>query len=96
MWRRLACSFCGRDSSHVSKLVAGPRVYICDRCAYETVRIMETSVDPPDAPKPSFARRVAALVRRTLPRVSLSQLSARVVLPSRLNRFRADMSSHSY
>ena len=40
--RKLACSFCGRDNSDVAKLVAGPRVFICDRCAYETVRIMET------------------------------------------------------
>lgn len=26
------CSFCGRDSREVEKMVAGPAVYICDRC----------------------------------------------------------------
>jgi ATP-dependent protease Clp ATPase subunit len=42
-FRKLRCSFCHRPDSQVAKLVAGPRVYICDRCAYETIRIMETT-----------------------------------------------------
>lgn len=29
----LICSFCGADSEQVNKLVAGPNLYICDRCA---------------------------------------------------------------
>ena len=28
----LACSFCGKPSTEVRKLVAGPGVYICDVC----------------------------------------------------------------
>jgi hypothetical protein len=28
----LACSFCGKDEADVEKLVAGPKVYICDEC----------------------------------------------------------------
>lgn len=43
LFRTLRCSFCRRRDSQVSKLVAGPRVYICDRCAYEVIRIMETA-----------------------------------------------------
>lgn len=27
-----ACSFCGRDQGEVNNLIAGPNVYICDRC----------------------------------------------------------------
>ena len=42
LFRTLRCSFCRRYDSQVKKLVAGPRVYICDRCAYEVIRIMET------------------------------------------------------
>jgi ATP-dependent protease Clp ATPase subunit len=43
----MKCSFCGRRDSEVEKLVAGPkklcgRVYICDRCATQAVRIMES------------------------------------------------------
>lgn len=29
---RLVCSFCGLDQTEVAKLIAGPSVYICDRC----------------------------------------------------------------
>ena len=44
---RLACSFCGRSAAQVEKLVAGRRAYIRDRCAEQTMRIMEASGDPP-------------------------------------------------
>ena len=60
MWfRKRRCSFCRRDESKVDKLVAGPWVYICDRCAYETIRIMETA--PPA--NPSAARRSSIRAR---------------------------------
>jgi hypothetical protein len=33
MWTRaLACSFCGSTAAQVSRLIAGPRVFICDGC----------------------------------------------------------------
>jgi ATP-dependent protease Clp ATPase subunit len=47
---RLACSFCGRTAEEVSKLVAGPKVYICDRCVAEAKRIMNDSDDPTTRP----------------------------------------------
>jgi ATP-dependent Clp protease ATP-binding subunit ClpX len=42
-FRKLRCSFCRRTEAEVKKLVAGPRVYICDTCAHEAVRIMDAS-----------------------------------------------------
>ena len=58
-FRRLRCSFCGRDDKDVNKLVAGPRVFICDRCAYETVRIMETTpVDPSTTGRRTLWQRI--------------------------------------
>jgi ATP-dependent Clp protease ATP-binding subunit ClpX len=45
-FRRLRCSFCGKDESKVAKLVAGPRVYICDVCAREALRIMDAAPAP--------------------------------------------------
>ena len=44
MFRRklLYCCFCGRDESTVSKLVAGPKVYICDQCVALAARLMES------------------------------------------------------
>lgn len=43
MFRRtkLRCSFCGKDESQVAKLVAGPKVYICDACVRAARQIMD-------------------------------------------------------
>jgi ATP-dependent protease Clp ATPase subunit len=74
--RTMACSFCGRPDSEVAKLVAGPirlfrRVYICDRCARQTIEIMQThSGDQPRVETPSLVRRFVSLIRR-LPHHSL-------------------------
>jgi ATP-dependent protease Clp ATPase subunit len=38
--KRLACSFCGKSAAEVAKLVAGPKVYICDECVAAASRIM--------------------------------------------------------
>ena len=68
--RRLACSFCGRGEAEVSKLVAGPRVYICDRCAEAAIQIMNTGGDA--APRPpgalSWFRRALRTVGQTVRR----------------------------
>ena len=37
---RLRCSFCGKKETEVQKLVAGPRVYICDGCVAVANRLM--------------------------------------------------------
>jgi len=37
----LRCSFCGRSSSQVNSLIAGPDVYICDICVHNSVRILQ-------------------------------------------------------
>jgi hypothetical protein len=47
-WRRrgrrlrgplLACSFCGRTRKEAGKLIAGPGVYICERCVAQATRL---------------------------------------------------------
>lgn len=38
--RRLRCSFCRKNHTEVSKLVAGPRVFICDQCVAIASRLM--------------------------------------------------------
>ena len=62
--RSIGCSFCGRNDSEVAKLAAGPRrmfgrVYICDRCAAQTIRIMEAQSgdEQSSEKKPSLLRR---------------------------------------
>jgi ATP-dependent Clp protease ATP-binding subunit ClpX len=39
--KRLACSFCGKSEDDVAKLVAGPKVFICDQCVRVATRLME-------------------------------------------------------
>ena len=36
----LRCSFCGKSQKQVTKLVAGPGVYICDQCVDLCVQII--------------------------------------------------------
>ena len=59
---KLACSFCGKSAAEVSKLVAGPKVFICDTCVETARRIMNDSASGiPGAPSrgPSAWRRIA-------------------------------------
>jgi late competence protein required for DNA uptake (superfamily II DNA/RNA helicase) len=49
--KRLACSFCGKNATEVAKLVAGPKVYICDACVAIASRIIaESGNTPPQNP----------------------------------------------
>ena len=62
-WRKkLACSFCGKDAAEVSKLVAGPHVFICESCVAEANRIMNT----PDLPQPAAQKAKRSLLRRLI------------------------------
>lgn len=50
--RQLRCSFCGKNETEVLKLVAGPRVYICDKCVVIASQIMSDprgENQPPEA-----------------------------------------------
>jgi ATP-dependent protease Clp ATPase subunit len=65
----MRCSFCRRPDSEVAKLVSGPwripgRVYICDRCATQTIQIMEEHAGD-DRPRPQSI----TLFRRILNRL---------------------------
>ena len=48
MRRNLRCSFCGKNENEVEKLVAGPKVYICDTCVRIATDIIDNS--PPQGP----------------------------------------------
>ena len=49
----LICSFCGKSDVEVEKLVAGPKVFICDECTFLTVDILAQD-------KAWFAQKAAA------------------------------------
>lgn len=66
MFRRLACSFCGRRAADVSKLVAGPRAYICDRCIEAASEIIHRAGDDESQPprRHGFWRRMVSGLAR--------------------------------
>ncbi len=41
----IRCSFCGRDSSEVNNLIAGPDVFICDYCIQSSVEILKSNFE---------------------------------------------------
>lgn len=53
----IRCSFCGRAAHEVTSMVAGPSVYICDRCVNDAAGIVKAdggeapSAAPPPAPR---------------------------------------------
>ena len=72
---KLKCSFCGKSATHVAKLVAGRRGYICDVCAAEAHRIMS---EDPTAPTPPQSPSTAARNRQLLRRMTSVGTSSRV------------------
>ena len=62
---RLRCSFCGKNETEVLKLVAGPRVYICDGCVATASRIMNDPHDDNQPPgvQPSLRRKLLTRAR---------------------------------
>src|SRR5262245_57276946 len=41
--RPLRCSFCGKSDSQVARLIAGPKVHICDSCIGICNKILEAT-----------------------------------------------------
>jgi len=75
----MRCSFCRRHDSHVEKLVAGPmgllgRVYICDRCAEQTIAIMRGPAVGDATP-----RRRQSIVRRVWNRLYCRKIDLAIV-----------------
>lgn len=63
--KRLACSFCGRAEADVAKLVAGPKVFICDRC----VQIASELMADPSSNRPSERTRARGMLWRIMSRL---------------------------
>ena len=63
---KLHCSFCGKSETEVAKLVAGPRVYICDSCVAIASSIMNNSQgqNQPERVELTVWRKVIDRVRR--------------------------------
>jgi ATP-dependent Clp protease ATP-binding subunit ClpX len=44
-WKVLRCSFCGKSQDKVRKLIAGPKVHICEECVdFASIFLKKNSV----------------------------------------------------
>ena len=50
----LFCSFCGKSQREVTKLIAGPAVYICDECIQLCSEIIEEESEKEKSPEDSL------------------------------------------
>lgn len=74
----IRCSFCGRTAHEVTSMVAGPEVYICDRCITDAAGIVGHDALPKAAvPKPKARRNEAG--RRMSPMEIKSSLDEYVI-----------------
>src|SRR5262245_25060865 len=61
---KLHCSFCGKSQDDVRKLIAGPKVYICDECVDLCNGILGRESDAvPDASTPPQPIAACALCK---------------------------------
>ena len=45
--RKVRCSFCGKHQEQVSRIIAGPRAYICNECVHLCMSILEDAEERP-------------------------------------------------
>lgn len=60
--KNLCCSFCGKPREEVKKLIAGPKVYICNECITISYNILRTNhdtepLDTKEIPSPSQIKK---------------------------------------
>ncbi|MFQ5571306.1 MAG: ATP-dependent Clp protease ATP-binding subunit ClpX [Rhodothermales bacterium] len=63
----IRCSFCGRTAHEVTSMVAGPDVYICDRCIHDASGIVRNDLAAYHQTSSSSPRRPTAHRRRLTP-----------------------------
>ena len=78
--RTVKCSFCGRDGSEVSSMVAGPDVYICDICIKTSVEILKNNVATVTKKETYNASLTPDLIKKSLDEYVIDQELAKKVL----------------
>ena len=79
----IRCSFCSRTAHEVTSMVAGPDVYICDRCIHDASGIvrgdLQAYVPPATGGAPGGRRATAGRPRRMTPREIKASLDEHVI-----------------
>ena len=48
-YKSVHCSFCGKSQEQVSRIIAGPRAYICNECVNLCMSILDDTEDGPES-----------------------------------------------
>ncbi|MCX6150974.1 MAG: ATP-dependent Clp protease ATP-binding subunit ClpX [Ignavibacteriales bacterium] len=78
--KSVKCSFCGRDGSEVSSMVAGPDVYICDICVTTSVDILKNNLAAYNSKSRSDYLLIPAMIKKSLDEYVVDQERAKKVL----------------
>jgi ATP-dependent Clp protease ATP-binding subunit ClpX len=101
----IRCSFCGRTAHEVSSMVAGPDVYICDRCIHDAAGIVRSDLaayqnNPSTAPRratPSRHRRLTPLdLKKALDEYVIGQDRAKMALSVAVYNHYKRVDAHEY
>ncbi|MFF4652232.1 ClpX C4-type zinc finger protein [Streptomyces sp. NPDC001380] len=88
--RTLHCSFCGRPETEVSKVVAGPGVYICDGCVRLCGDILARPAAPGETPEvPVSETMTDDEILELLPRIASVSAQVDASLQTWVDRLRA-------
>jgi ATP-dependent Clp protease ATP-binding subunit ClpX len=78
--RTVKCSFCGRDGSEVTSMVAGPDVYICDICIKTSVDILKNNLTTYTKKENSNSTLTPNLLKKSLDEYVIDQDMAKKIL----------------
>lgn len=74
------CSFCGRDGSEVTSMVAGPDVYICDICISTSVDILKNNLAAYNNKQKTDYMLTPEMIKKNLDEYVIDQDRAKKVL----------------
>lgn len=86
--QQVCCSFCGRASAEVRKVIAGPGVFICDACVQLCVTILETDDGTSQSPIAALQGMSDEEILDQLPRVAAAGTQVQASLQERVGLLR--------
>ena len=78
--RGVKCSFCGRDGSEVTSMVAGPDVYICDICIKTSVEILKNNISNYPKKETYHSSLTPDMIKKSLDEYVIDQDLAKKIL----------------
>jgi ATP-dependent Clp protease ATP-binding subunit ClpX len=94
--RTVKCSFCGRDGSEVTSMVAGPDVYICDICIKTSVDILKNNLTTYTKKENHNSTLTPDMIKKSLDEYVIDQdLAKKILAVAVYNHYKRVNSSNS-